>query len=78
MKLVDDWFEKCDTNDDGKLTLDEAKQYINHWLEDTYEIVIGQNSIEETFQEIDKSNDQYISKEELFRHIKESYEKRDI
>ena len=35
---VDDWFEKADTNKDGKLSLAEASEYIKKWIQDEYSI----------------------------------------
>ena len=67
---VDEWFEKADANNDGKLSLAEASEYICVWIMTEYAIEGEQDKIAEIFDQIDTAGDNFISKQELFNHIK--------
>ena len=46
---VDEWFEKADANNDGKLSLAEASEYICVWIMTEYAIEGEQDKIAEIF-----------------------------
>ena len=68
---VDEWFKSADKDKNGILTLTEASLFIKQWILEEYEIEGGQSLIEDTFREIDKNGDNFITKEELFQHMKD-------
>ena len=63
-------FKKYDLNEDGKLSREEAEEYIKAWCERRG---LEASEVEEVvkFEDIDLNNDGHISKEELFMFIKD-------
>ena len=74
--MVRDWFQKCDTNYDGRLSFEEAKPYVKNWILGELGEDAGERMVQDIFQEIDANGDGFISGQELFKHIKEAMERR--
>ena len=67
-KKVDGWFAKSDAKKEGKLSLAEATAYIKKELE----IDEGNTVIEDTFQEMGKGKNHYLTKEDIVNFMKEA------
>ena len=65
-------FEQLDENNDGQLDIYVVKPYIKNWIDEDLGIEDGTTIIEESFNEMDKNGNLWISKEEMFNHIKET------
>ena len=61
-----------DIDKDGKLELEEAKQYIENWCQKELAIEDANNVVKEIFEEIDANHDKHIKLREIFDYMKKA------
>ena len=70
---VDAAFAKYDTNKDGRLSMDEAREFIEQRCKFEFGKEPSEEEIAQTFKKIDTNKDNYISREELYNALTTMY-----
>ena len=63
-----------DIDKDGKLEIDEAKQYIENWCQKELAIEDANNLVKEIFEQMDANHEKHVTLMEIFEYMKKAKE----